>query len=82
MIISSVQAASAAVRQSHHQPAPPAKAPTPQPEPSASFIGTDARDLTASGMLQLASSQIGFNADVSVFETGADIWTVVMTIRR
>ena len=36
----------------------------------------------AASMLDLISAEIGFRANAAVFETGADLWDVLATIKR
>lgn len=43
----------------------------------ASLAGDPALD-----MLDIVSAEIGFHANAAVFETGADLWDVLATIKR
>ena len=54
-------------------------------------IETVARNISGAGaptadpameMLDLVSAEIGFRANAAVFETGADLWDVLATIKR
>ena len=54
-------------------------------------IDTVARNIAGAGaptadpameMLDLVSAEIGFRANAAVFETGADLWDVLATIKR
>lgn len=51
-------------------------------------VGTAARNIAsgtgdpAMDMLDLVSAEIGFRANAAVFETGADLWEVLATIKR
>ncbi|MGJ8572957.1 MAG: flagellar basal body rod protein [Hoeflea sp.] len=43
---------------------------------------TDAEISLASEMLDVMSAEVGFAANAMVFETGADLWDVLMSIKR
>jgi flagellar hook protein FlgE len=43
---------------------------------------TDAEISLANEMLDVMSAEAGFAANALVFETGADLWDVLMTIKR
>jgi len=43
---------------------------------------TDAEISLASEMLDVMSAETGFKANAMVFETGADLWDVLMSIKR
>ena len=36
----------------------------------------------AAGMMDMVSAEIGFRANAAVFETGADLWAILATIKR
>lgn len=44
--------------------------------------GATAAGDPALDMLDLVSAEIGFRANAAVFETGADLWDVLATIKR
>ena len=43
---------------------------------------TDAEISLESEMLDVMSAEVGFKANAMVFETGADLWDVLMSIKR
>lgn len=43
---------------------------------------TDAEISLANELLTLQQAEIGFKANALVFETGADLWDVLMSIKR
>jgi len=43
---------------------------------------TDAEISLANELLTVKQSEIGFKANAMVFETGADLWDVLMSIKR
>lgn len=43
---------------------------------------TDAEISLESQMLDVMSAEVGFQANAMVFETGADLWDVLMSIKR
>jgi flagellar hook protein FlgE len=51
------------------------------PSGSSPFSETSNVDL-ASEMLSLIETEIGFKANASLWETGADMWDVLMSIKR
>ena len=44
--------------------------------------GASAEGDLAAGMMDVVSAEIGFRANAVVFETGADLWEVLATIKR
>ncbi len=44
--------------------------------------GASADGDLAAGMMDIVSAGIGFRANAAVFETGADLWEVLATIKR
>lgn len=44
--------------------------------------GASADGDLAAGMMDVVSAEIGFRANAAVFETGADLWEVLATIKR
>jgi flagellar basal-body rod protein FlgC len=53
----------------------------PLPE-TAAATQTDAEISLANEMLDVMSAETGFKANAMVFETGADLWDVLMSIKR
>jgi flagellar basal-body rod protein FlgC len=51
------------------------------PSDDTTFNDTSNVDL-ASEMLSLVEAEIGFKANAAVWETGADIWDVLLSIKR
>lgn len=52
-----------------------------RPSGDATLPGTSNVDL-AQEILDMSEAEISFRANASVFETGADIWDVLLTIKR
>jgi len=57
----------------------------------AARVGQAARDVAggtptggdlATDMMDIVSAEIGFRANAAVFETGADLWEILATIKR
>lgn len=44
--------------------------------------GTPTGGDPATDMMDIVSAEIGFRANAAVFETGADLWEVLATIKR
>ena len=55
---------------------------TARAERAAQTIANPAEGDPAEAMLDLVSAGIGFRANAASFETGADLWTVLATIKR
>jgi len=59
----------------------PGVSATVSPSGGQTFDDTSTVDL-ASEMLSLVESEIGFRANAAAWETGADIWDVLLSIKR
>lgn len=55
---------------------------TARAERAAQTIANPAEGDPAEAMLDLVSAGIGFRANAASFETGADLWTILATIKR